>query len=463
MLTEYESPASAPAVARLPSQKLVQLLRKRLRQLLRATFVLAISLALAATAFAIWWLTSLNGLPDIGDPFDVAVFRAFRVPDDQNAFAFLRRAQETLTRSPVSVALALSWSELDPKWRQWVEANHRAIELFQQGADQSDAANPAGESVVNGQRLAALVLLEGGRRQERGDTSGAWGCYRAVLRMATHTRRRGSLEQRQDLDAYWNWMLQQRLATWADDPRTTIPQLRNALDEALKGEPKPAWDSFAIKAGYLGMKRALEQPVRDVIQGEVGWEHDYRLGDMQLSSDMVGYLDAARRFLLREPERSRRVLQLLYANWLAQVETHGPRPRKTAVLASFPLWISTSPSRKVTASVPLYSVSPLSPARARVLPPQEVANWLLTTNDVKLRILVANSCQWPWSPDRLRDRRAYRQLVIMLAEKIYHRERGTLPPSEEALVGTYLKSLPDDGSADLDVGTVPGAGEPSAL
>jgi hypothetical protein len=443
MLTEYESPVSEPAVPGHRPHKLIQLLRKRLRQLLRATFVLAICLALAATAFAIWWLTSLNGLPDIGDPFDVAAFRAFSVPDDQNAFTFLRRAQESLIPSPPSVAL--SWSELDPTSRQWVEANHRAIELFQQGADQADAANPAGESVVNGQRLAALVLLEGDRRRERGDTSGAWDCYRAVLRMATHTRRRGSLEQRQDLEAYWNGPLHQRLESWADDPKTTIPQLRNALDEAQKGEPKPAWESFAIKAGYLGMKRALEQPASPVIQGAVDWEHDYRLGDMQLPADMVDYLDTARRFVLREPQRSRRVLRLLYANWLAQVETDEPPPRKPAIRASFSLVVLESPSRTVITSVPLYSVSPLSPPGARALPPQEIADWLLTTNDVKLRILVANNCRWPWSPDCLRDRRAYRELVIMLAKKIYHRERGALPPSEAALVGTYLKSLPDDG------------------
>jgi hypothetical protein len=37
----------------------------------------------------------------------------------------------------------------------------------------------------------------------------------------------------------------------------------------------------------------------------------------------------------------------------------------------------------------------------------------------------------------------------MLASEIYRRERGGLPPTEKALVGTYLKSLPDDGSADL--------------
>jgi hypothetical protein len=97
MLIQHESPAPAPAAVSGTSQKLLQLLRKRLRQLARVTLVLAICLAVAASAFAIWWLNSLNGLPDIGDPFDVAAFRAFRIPDDQNAFVFLRRAHEKLT------------------------------------------------------------------------------------------------------------------------------------------------------------------------------------------------------------------------------------------------------------------------------------------------------------------------------------------------------------------------------
>ena len=171
----------------------------------------------------------------------------------------------------------------------------------------------------------------------------------------------------------------------------------------------------------------------------------YRLGDMQLSPDMVGYLEAARRFLLREPERSRRVLRLLCANWLAEVETHEPRPPKPAVRASFLLMISTNPIRKVTTSVPLYPVSPRSPAGARALPPQEVADWLVATNDVKLRILVANTCQWPWSPDRLRDRRAYRELVIMLAEKIYRRERGALRPPRKPWSGPISRACPTTG------------------
>ena len=53
------------------------------------------------------------------------------------------------------------------------------------------------------------------------------------------------------------------------------------------------------------------------------------------------------------------------------------------------------------------------------------------------------------------DRRAYRDLVIMLATEIFRRERGTPPPTDDALVGTYLQRLPDDGLAELADGTTP--------
>jgi hypothetical protein len=46
-------------------------------------------------------------------------------------------------------------------------------------------------------------------------------------------------------------------------------------------------------------------------------------------------------------------------------------------------------------------------------------------------------------------------MVIMLATEIYRRERVATPTSEEALVGTYLVSLPDDGSADAPRETTP--------
>src|SRR5215468_3177037 len=106
MLTQSESPV---AVSGKPS-KMVELLRKRLRQLLRVIVVVVACVAVAATAFAIWWLNSLNGLPDIGDPFDVAAFRAFGLPDEQNAFTYLRRASEKLT----NLAGMVGWNGSDP-------------------------------------------------------------------------------------------------------------------------------------------------------------------------------------------------------------------------------------------------------------------------------------------------------------------------------------------------------------
>jgi hypothetical protein len=92
-----------------------------------------------------------------------------------------------------------------------------------------------------------LALLERGRREETGDTAGAWTCYRAILRMATHIRRRGSLFERFVLNLRIGW-LRQRLATWAADPRTTIPQIRTALAEVLESQPGPEWDAYSLSS-----------------------------------------------------------------------------------------------------------------------------------------------------------------------------------------------------------------------
>jgi hypothetical protein len=136
-------------------------------------------------------------------------------------------------------------------------------------------------------------------------------------------------------------------------------------------------------------------------------------------------------------------------------------PRKPAVWARFSYLTSTNPVTKGTILVPLYPVSPKAPAGARALPPRELAGWLVATLDARLRLVQGHSHYWPWPPDRVADPRgvadgkAYRELVIMLATELYHRERGSLPSSDEALVGTYLKSLPDDRSPDVYDGTAP--------
>jgi hypothetical protein len=268
--------------------------------------------------------------------------------------------------------------------------------------------------------------------------------------MITHFRRRGSTPERQSAKSVRRG-LQRRLSDWATDPRATPAQLHAALDDVLKNEPNPDWDISAIKSWYLDLIHEFERPLPNWFREEIEREWTHRLGDMALSPTSIDFLEGARRFLLREPERSRRVLRLLCAQYLAQAEARGLPPPKPAVWAKI---ILTQGAFKM----PLYPVSPEAPAGARALASQELARWLVATLDARLRI---RDYQLPWPPDRVvsrtavADRTAHRELVIMLATELYHRERGSLPPSEEALVGTYLKSLPHDRSPDVDDGTAP--------
>jgi hypothetical protein len=162
-----------------------------------------------------------------------------------------------------------------------------------------------------------------------------------------------------------------------------------------------------------------------------------------LPIEMGAHLYEMKRWLAREPERSRRVIRLVFANWLAQVKKPDPGEQKPALRAR--LHFSGR-----TANVLFYPVGPESPANSRVLSPREVSEWLFTIHDAR------QFFEQSYLPTvRLTEQRGYRDLVVLLAGELYRRGRGTRPASDEALVGTYLKSLPDDGTAGLDDGTIP--------
>ena len=103
------------------------------------------------------------------------------------------------------------------------------------------------------------MLSEGSRREDSGDMAGAWDCFRAVLRMTVHVRRRGSLFYRAVANSHHD-SLRKRLATWSADPRTTIPQLRRAMEEAVASRSKPEWDAFSLKIEYLDLMQFLDRP-----------------------------------------------------------------------------------------------------------------------------------------------------------------------------------------------------------
>ena len=129
-----------------------------------------------------------------------------------------------------------------------------------------------------------------------------------------------------------------------------------ALDRILDAWLRTATEIPAVR-------NCPEQLVYITIEADLS----YRLGDFDIPTSVAEFLYAAQRFQKREPERSRRALRLLFANWLAHVEIPELRQKRPAVRA---IWsVGTAAT-----SIRLYPVSPLAPAGARAISPQEVSH-----------------------------------------------------------------------------------------
>ena len=90
-MTRLRAAAAAFPTFRVPGRAVPLVLPEPAAGLDRGVVLLAM-----IAAPPLWWSMQLLGLPDIGDPFDVAAFRAFTIPDDRNAFVLYRQAADRL-------------------------------------------------------------------------------------------------------------------------------------------------------------------------------------------------------------------------------------------------------------------------------------------------------------------------------------------------------------------------------
>jgi hypothetical protein len=428
----------------------------------RTRFVLLFAECLVAAALGagVWRALSLRELPDPGHPFDMAAFRAGAIPAESNFYVLYAQAAAAYTNQkrpskviPNGFAPAKVHPD-DPEVGAWLEANAEALGLFYRAADRPDArpvtqagsgegrAYPADrwQALRNVRELSWMAVEDGARAQARGDLEGAWRSFRASLRASALIARRGGMMERHVAATLRN-DADRAVAAWAADPRNTPALLRTALGDVLALEALAPDDVFTLRDEYLRVGLALERS-----EGLVGRVPQVQVGDMMLPDTLVRAYYASYGFLYREPERSRRVARLAFANWLAWAALPPggrPRPAVKAVLRG------GFQSQRVD----FFTFPPgAAPPAARALAPGDLAAAFVDARVAQETAAPA----WVWLRSvRNKEARDRSGLVLRLAGALYRLERGAPPPQPEALVGPYLPALPDDGSSDLDDGNTP--------
>ncbi len=414
---------------------------RTLRRHRRAWTVAALAL-LVAGPWA-WWATQLWGLPDIGDPFDVAAFEAEHVSDDRNAFFWYRDAASMsfATRNKIQANDPhqglehdpANWQAANPTWRDLLAQSGEALKLWRIGSEKPDARYDHPDGISIGTRLPVtqelrmlgqLGLLEASRLETEGDMAGAWAWYRAALRASRHSGKHGFMTERL-VGAANHDNASKALTLWASDPRVDAPLLRLALEEVIAIDAMTVPRSESLKLEYLLFVHSLADP--DLIEAllmfrEQGDPADW-CQDLPVSREIKKPIQAARLLVADDRERSRRLARLMMANWLAEIDK--PPARRSKLARNDP---------------PIYEADPTAPPSSRALPPEKLSEWL-DSSLIASRYFHALS-RYTISIDRERARQA--RLVVHLASELYRREHGEPPPSPQALVGPYLKALPED-------------------
>ncbi len=193
--------------------------------------------------------------------------------------------------------------------------------------------------------------------------------------------------------------------------------LRQALDDLAAAEALTPPLSIFYRREYLLALESLMQP-------KPWFASEPRQPANHAQRPFFAHLPALDAFIHAEPERSRRVLNLLVANDLAWCD----RPLHERPAAAVP-------------TLQIYEPDPRAPESARALVPAELARWAdsaLITPGITWRLGELEA----W--DRV-DRSSMRELIESVAVSLFYKETGRWPSSPAAAFKRYRPG-PDDAS-----------------
>jgi hypothetical protein len=435
--------------------------RNRRGRLLAVTVVVGLATVVASL---IWRMRSLDGLPDVGEPFDVAeARRAVEIADGENAFVIYNAARQRLLNPAKPIDLdrwnlvfqavrnddikALNWLSATPGSRIYLQDKREALELWREGSElreglpeQPSRITTRVETVDDVLVLAGLAALEGSRLENAGAKDEACKWYLSMLRSSRLIGRHGRLIHRV-YGAKIHAVAAQRILRWSAVPSTGARRLRQALEETLIADALTPPVSEAVKLDYLIWLADLENPrqfestLRDFGRRLplLGGRQAGLLDQFVNSPAVRMPIQRARLRATNEVERSRRAVRLLFANWLAQVDRPADRRAPLAI-------------REPTS---IYASDPSAPPAARAVSPEFLVRVIEETNIARFWFgseLVAgepHTPPWDGAGDLAKERRRRSALIVRLAAELYRRERGELPGAAGALVGPYLSELPE--------------------
>ncbi len=389
-----------------------------------ALFIMITFVVTAHRSYVMW------GLPDAPDPFDVKAFQVEQIPDAENAYpAYVDAQRRLLVRFPAFTSSkgarhSPEWADLNEADRAWIEQNMPALLVWQQGTERPRLRIPADRDQfkidmpmglqVEGWERAALILAS--RAEDSGDVKTAWAWHKARLRMKLQT-----LDRATPL-ILWNqsFLFHQYIArtqALADHPKMTVAQLREAIADLEAMQSLHVRPADSLKAQYIELNQQLENYVLK-----------HHSDDLSIGNVLRRVVEPVREFYEAEPDRTRRSLRLLYANWLAQAER--PRDQKHSEYSKTPLVFTTLPEDN-------------APISDRAL------TWH-TTNAPIMKLyrslergpssLIPLIDDWPRLVET--NRRAIAQLIVTFASRIYELEKGKWPDDPAQLVGTVIQELP---------------------
>lgn len=395
----------------------------------RVLLVVALLMVATVGSFLVWRGASLNGIPEVGEPFDTAKLGVVDIPDEENAFAYYRQAVAKFRDNPTFGGPYVSWSQATAHDREWLFSNAEAMELWFVGTtmDRAVSIQPKDLRVDSPRdvtralrRLIRLAQLVGLRMEAQGNLDEAWVWYRAGLRCSRHCGKDGGFVDRLIGSAMYREM-ETSIRAWADHPNLSPSSLHRALDDVIAINAMTPAFAEGLRAEYFVFSRFLDAPGLSRAKIEIQVAPGKELPDL---SPFGAMKEAFWTFALREPERSRRVLRLVWSNWL----TASGLPAAARLRRGERRIYGTFYEPPTDAGEPIRHLSPGALDH-------------LVGSTRHLRAILPDIRSMDEADAAEAAVRA--SLVVDLADQLYRREQGRPPASPEQLVGPYLKALPE--------------------